>query len=213
MTPETGVIIGAAIAAVAGVVGSLIGLANARTAARAQIAVVELQAAAHLHTEATAKRREAYAAVGAAVEASRRQFSEMVRIIQTSRRDPNDRERLGQRYDAAEAERDARIQELHNAEWTLRLMLPAEEQAALTTLLNAVYTATSALDEWGGWVFADHSPEATRAAYVEYSKAMSTLHTELMEFAARVHSLLFATPAQSVSGLSQRLRLRRGRPS
>ncbi|MGW7141157.1 hypothetical protein [Streptomyces xanthophaeus] len=145
--------------------------------------MARLQHGAAHDAETIARKREACSDLVLSVDTARRQM----RVV---RQHVLDGLSTGSEL---EAKRDAvhdRIREMQAAEWVLRLMLPDDEQTAVTRLTDAVYTAHHALiEDVNEWIArGGREPRDT----TRYSDTTAELQAQMMTFAGIAHARLYA---------------------
>lgn len=202
MTPETGVIIGAAIAGGTAIVGNLLALVGVRSQATAAVVAARMEADAAWRTDVTAKRQAAYARVGAITERMRQQLRELdgitLRLVAT----PADAQQKRQDFAAALAPLLDLEVEIQEAEWSLRMMIDDDEQELLNGVMATVRRTGFAMRDWNHFVARRDSGDATvdqdvSLARTEYQAANLLLHDRLMEFARSSHKRLYAERSSS----------------
>ncbi|MDI9886516.1 hypothetical protein QMZ92_19580 [Streptomyces sp. HNM0645] len=187
MDGQWAVVVGAALGASGAVVGALTSWASARLQARAHVNVARLQQSAAHDAETTARRRAAYSDLILSVDTARRHM----RMVRQHVLAPGPG---GDELETRQAAVHDRIREMQAAEWVLRLMLPDDEQAAVTELTNAVYASHQALiedvDEW----LEQASVDGARApgGTPRYEGRASELQAQMMSFAGAAHARLYA---------------------
>lgn len=198
MDGQWAVVVGAGLGASGAIVGALTTWASARVSARGQLNVARLQLVSQQEAETIARKRAAYADLILCVDTVRRQMRIVRQYVQASRGADDDLE-------AKRAAVHDRIRETQAAEWVLRLMLAEDEQAAVTDLINAIYTCHLALiedvDEW----LAHGEPEGTRepADTLRYRETTGALQAQMLDFAGKVHERLYR-PGEITIGASAR---------
>ncbi|MGW6707786.1 hypothetical protein ACWGDE_23260 [Streptomyces sp. NPDC054956] len=187
MDGQWAVVVGAGLGAGGAMVGALTTWASSRLQARSQLNVARLQHGAAHDAETIARKRAAYSDLVLSVDTARRQMRIVRQHVQGALGTD------GELQDKRDAVHD-RIREMQAAEWVLRLMLPDDEQAAVTALANAVYSSHQALiDDVDEWL------ERTPAGGVRepwdttrYPRAASALQEQMMTFAGIAHARLYA---------------------
>ncbi|WP_329210163.1 hypothetical protein OG257_22670 [Streptomyces sp. NBC_00683] len=204
MDGQWAVVVGAGLGASGAIVGALTTWASSRLQARSQLNVVRLQHGAAHDAETIARKRAAYSDLVLSVDTVRRQMRIVRQHVQGT---------LGTDSEL-QTKRDAvhdRIREMQAAEWVLRLMLSDDEQAAVTGLANAVYTAHHALiedvDEWLERTPASGIREAQDTS--RYSHTTAALQAQMMMFAGIAHSRLYAQGVLEAGTTAQRRPQRR----
>ncbi|MET7366142.1 hypothetical protein ABZS61_09975 [Streptomyces sp. NPDC005566] len=203
MDGQWAVVVGAGLGASGAIVGALTTWASSRLQARSQVNVVRLQHSAAHDAETIARKRAAYSDLVLSVDTVRRQMRIVRQHVQGT---PGTDSEL-------QAERDAvhdRIREMQAAEWVLRLMLSDDEQAAVTGLVDAVYTAHQALvedvEEW-----LESTPTSGMREpgdTTRYRRTTAAVQAQMMAFAGIAHARLYARGARE-AGTTARRRPRR----
>ncbi|OAR27040.1 hypothetical protein A8W25_01820 [Streptomyces sp. ERV7] len=198
MDGQWAVVVGAALGAGGAIAGALTTWSSARVSARGQLDVARLQLVSQQEAETVVRKRAAYADLILSVDTVRRQMRIVRRHVQTPRGTDDDLE-------AKRAAVHDRIRETQAAEWVLRLMLAEDEQAAVTHLIDAIYTCHLALiedvDEWLARGETDGRREP--ADTPRYAATTGALQAQMLAFAGKVHERLYR-PAGITTGQTVR---------
>lgn len=195
MDEQLAVVVGAGLGAVGGLLGAVVGLVGARTQARAQIEIVRLQAVSQHESELVSKRREAYGALGLAVDAVRRHLEETASLNQRITMDREEDEALERDRAEAVVVRDRLLLAAQEAEWRIRILLTRPEQDAITVLMQAMVKAVNRSANWRFTIFETSMTSAdTLDAEDEFRRAQSELRDQLMGYADTVHRRLGGAP-------------------
>ncbi|GAB2942196.1 hypothetical protein [Streptomyces sp. NPDC058869] len=186
MDGQWAVVVGAALGASGAVVGAITSWAGAGLQARAHVEVAQLQQSAAHAAETTARRRAAYSDLILSVDAARRQMRIVRQHVHTSAPGVDE-------LRAEQATVHDRIREMQAAEWVLRLMLPDDEQTAVTDLTNAVYASHHALiEDVDAWLEQAPTDGArTPSGTPRYDGKTSALQSQMMSFAGSAHARLY----------------------